>query len=138
LCNEKDFYYSDIVSSINGDVSYKAHITLFYGFTKEVDEKVIEKHIQSLRIKKIKLGKSFLLPGWKNSYQILCIEILDCNQELKTISDSFKKFDYVEKVLYPDFKPHITLAFVNSDFIIKHTFQIPKIISIKEIKYIKE
>ena len=68
----------------------------------------------------------------------MCIEILDYSQELEIISNSFKKFDYVEKVLYPDFKSHITLAFVNLNYVIKHISKIPKIIPIREIRYIKE
>lgn len=138
LCDEKDLYYSDIVESIHGDVSYKIHADLFYGFKAHVSEKDVQDYIQTINLKEIKLGKLFTLLGWKNQYQVLCVEILDKDLQLEKIHNDFKQFDHEPKVQYPDFKPHITLAFVNSDYKIKNNVAFPESLQIKEIKFIKE
>jgi 2'-5' RNA ligase len=138
LCTSDDLYYSDIVSSICGDVSSKLHYTLFYGLADCVNRQEIGKYIKSIQLPELQLGKLFLMPGWQKQYQILCIEVLDPDNKLKQISDSFKQFVYVEKVQYPDFIPHITLAFVNVAYILKATPEIPTSLKIKEIKFIKK
>ncbi len=138
LCNSDDLYYSDITSNIYGDVSSKLHFTLFYGISSDTNRQEIGKYIKSIQLSELQLGKLFLIPGWQKQYQVLCIEVLNPDNKLKQIHDSFKRFVYVEKVQYPNFTPHITLAFVNLDYTLKSTPEFPKSLKIKEIKFIKK
>jgi len=78
------------------------------------------------------------MPGWQKQYQVLCIEVLDPDNSLKQLSDSFKQFVYVEKVQYPNIIPHITLVFVNLDYSLKDVPELPTSLKIKEIKFIEK
>jgi hypothetical protein len=76
------------------------------------------------------------MPGWQKRYQVLCIEILDPDNSLKQLSDSFKQFIYVEKAQYPNIVPHVTLAYVNLAYTLTTIPELPTSIKIKEIKFI--
>ncbi len=138
LCTPEDLYYSDITSSVCGDVSSKLHYTLFYGLSDSVNKLEIWKYVKNIQLSELKLGKLFLMPGRQNQYQVLCIEVLDPDNSLKQLSNSFKQFIYVEKVQYPNFTPHITLAYVNLDYTLKTIPELPTSLKIKEIKFIKK
>ena len=138
LCTPEDLYYSDIASGISGDVSSKLHYTLFYGLADSVNKLEIWKYVKNIQLPELKLGKLFLIPGWQNQYQVLCIEVLDPDNNLKQLSNSFKQFIYVEKVQYQNIIPHITLAYVNLNYSLKDVPELPTSLKIKEIKFIKK
>lgn len=55
LCKKDDFYYSDVVHRINGDVKSKLHLTIFYGLIKNhVDINKIKIHLDKTNINKYK------------------------------------------------------------------------------------
>lgn len=137
LCDESNLYYSDVVHHIKGDVSLKLHLTLFYGLIDEkLDRRKIDEYIKEIKIQKLKLGKIFLKPGYLNLYQILMVEVLDEDGELSAISKRFKDFEH--DISVKEFKPHLTLAYVNPEFNLTKQPDFPKEIEIKEIKYSKD
>lgn len=67
-------------------------------------------------------------------YKILCVEVLDTENKLKEISNTFKIFAHEESVQL-EFNPHLTLAYVQPDFELSTNYSIPDFIKIKEVKY---
>lgn len=139
ICNKDDFYKSDVIDYINGDVTKKLHITLFYGCNAtEVKLKQLIEYVRNIKLSKLNLGRLFLLPGYKNLYQALCIRVTDDNNELKNISDDISNFGYDQSVVHDKFTPHLTLAYVNSNYKISSETQVPKSVKIKNIVYFCE
>jgi 2'-5' RNA ligase len=138
ICLDRDYYYSPVIDYIQGNVSKKLHLTLFYGIiSSEIDEASLIKYVRGIKLKRLKLGKLFLLPGYKNLYQVLCVEVLDSQKTLERISQSFKKFKYEESVQHNRFEPHLTLAYLEPKYKLRHQRlkDLPKEIKVKEIKY---
>jgi 2'-5' RNA ligase len=138
VCSQEDFYYSEIRESISGDVTAKLHLTIFYGLIAEkIDKTKMKRHLESIKLESLKLGKIFLKSGYQNLYQILEVEVLDENNVLKEIYESFKVFSYEESVQL-EFKPHLTLAYVKSDYQLSKIPEYLNTIKIKEIKYFEK
>ena len=138
ICKQDDFYYSNVVDYIKGDVTKNLHLTIFYGLIdNKIDKVKLNRYIRGIKLKTFKLGKCILVPGYKDLYQSLRIEVLDKDKNLQMISDSFKKFNY-EKSVQLEFRPHLTLAYVKPDFKLGSSYVFPKEINIKEIKYFEK
>lgn len=138
ICKQDNFYYSDVVDYIKGDVSLDLHLTLFYGLVdQKIDKFKLNEHIKKIDLKSIKLGNIFLKSGYKNLYQILCIEVLDDNGGLKCLSDSFEVFDH-EKSVQLEFKPHLTIAYVRPNFNLEYSPVLPKELKVSKIVYFNE
>lgn len=139
ICGQNDFYYSDVIDYIQGDVTSNLHLTLFYGLlNKKDDVSKINNQIKKIGLKSVDLGKIFLMSGYKSLYQILCVEILDNNNKLKDFSEIFQQFNYEPSVQLPDFKPHLTLAYVKPNFQLGKIVKYFNSIKIKEIKYFEK
>lgn len=136
ICDQTDFYYSEVIDYIKGDVSARMHLTLFYGFIDEkIDKKKLKEHIKKINLKNLKLGKLFLTQGYQNQYKVLCLEVLDENNNLKKIHDSFKAFPYESTVQHGTFKPHLTLAYLRPNFTLNQYPSFPTKIKVKKITY---
>lgn len=110
------FYKSPVVEFIDGKVTDKLHLTLFYGLDPSAsDNQELKDLLSTLDVKELKLGKPFFFSGFQNLYKVFCIEVLDQDLELKKLSDQIKQFAPVENQRYV-FKPHITLAYVQNEF----------------------
>lgn len=137
ICKKEDFYYSDNINYISGDVTSKLHLTLFYGLVdKDVNKKNLNAHIKKIKLESLKLDSIRIRPGYKDLYQSLCVEVLDKNRKIEYISRSFKKFPY-EKSVQIDFVPHLTLAYVKPEFKLRKVPDFLKTIKIKRIRYCK-
>lgn len=111
-------YKSPVVDFIDGKVTDKLHLTLFYGLdASSSDNQELKDLLSSFEVKELKLGKPFFFSGFQNLYKVFCIEVLDQDLKLKTISDQIKQFATVENQRYV-FKPHITLAYVQNEFVL--------------------
>lgn len=136
ICKEEDFYYSDVIDYIKGDVSSQMHLTIFYGFIdSKIDKKKLKEHIKKINLKNLKLGKLFLMQGYQNQYKILCLEVLNENNKLKKIHDSFKALPHEITVQHDTFKPHLTLAYLKPNFTLNQFPPFPMKIEIKKIIY---
>lgn len=136
ICTLDDYYYSDVVDYIKGDVTDKLHLTLFYGFIDEkVDKNKIEKEV--LNVKKyltyVNATNIALKYGYKNLYKILFVEI-EKSKELKHANEIFKKFPY-DKSVQLEFKPHLALAYVKPDFDLKGAFELDDKLDILDVRY---
>jgi 2'-5' RNA ligase len=134
ICAPDDLYYSEWV---HGDVTEELHLTLFYGLINEkLDKEKLQSHLDSIKVKSLKLGKIVLIPGYQNQYQVLMIEVLDDGGELKRIHESFKQYDFEPSVQHPQFRPHLTLAYLKPDFKFKNAPIVSlSEINVSEIKY---
>src|ERR1700690_505548 len=93
ICKKDDFYY-DLKNEIDGDVSSGLHMTLFYGFiNKNIDKNKFKNLVNSIKIKKLKLGKIYIMPGYQNKYQILTIKVIDTTGKLENIYNTLKSLD---------------------------------------------
>lgn len=137
VCKTEDFYHSEIIPRINGDVTSKLHLTFLYGIVDEkIDRAEVDAKLASLDIKTLKLGKLFLKNGYKGEYQILMVEVIDEDGSLASTAKSFNTFDQNPFNRY-EFRPNITLAYVQPSFLLKGAFDYPKEIEIEEIHYKK-
>lgn len=136
VCSEDDFYRSDTVEYIKGDVSSDLHLTIFYGLIdRKMDHKKLRIHINSINLKKLKLRELFLRPIPSSLYQILWLVVADDDHELQATSESFERYEYDEFVQL-GFVPHLTLAYVSTKFRLKNTmYKYPNEIRIGKIKY---
>lgn len=134
VCKPEDFYTSDTISRINGDVTSKLHLTLYYGLIdQQINEKEIKNHVSQIDITTVKLGKPFLKVGFKGLYKILMIEVLDEDNKLKEAHESLKQFAHVETS--PVFMPHITLAYVQPEYEIGDITEYPTELTVSRIRY---
>lgn len=134
VCKPEDFYYSDTISRISGDVSDKLHLTLFYGLIdQQINAKEMSNHLGTLSFKTVKLGKPFLKIGYKGLYKILMIEVLDEDGQLAAAHESLKQFAHMETSQV--FLPHITLAYVNADYEISDVSGYPTELSVDRVRY---
>lgn len=113
---QEQLYKSPVVEFIDGKVTDKLHLTLFYGLdANSSDNQELKDLLSSFEVKELKLGNPFFFSGFQNLYKVFCIEVLDQDLKLKTLSDQIKQFAPVENQRYV-FKPHITLAYVENEF----------------------
>jgi 2'-5' RNA ligase len=134
VCKPEDFYYSDTISRIHGDVTEKLHFTLYYGLIdQQINEKEIKNHLSTLDIKSIRLGKPFLKVGFKGLYKVLMIEVLDEDKKLEEAHNSLKQFAHMETSQI--FLPHITLAYVQPEYEIGDVSGYPTELTVKRIRY---
>jgi 2'-5' RNA ligase len=134
VCKPEDFYRSDTIARINGDVTDKLHLTIFYGLIdQQINENEIKKHIATFDIKSIKLAKPFLKTGFKSLYKVLMIEVLDEENILLDSHNSLKQFAHMETQQV--FLPHITLAYVQPEYEIGDVTGYPTELTVKRIRY---
>jgi hypothetical protein len=120
---------------IQGDMSSKLHLTLYYGLPKTALHNedlplIIEDHF----LEEIELGDLNFLDGYQNLYKIFSIDVKDDNGKLKELCEKISYFAW-EDTYTARFKPRITIAYVTNDFELpKNTAGIPKKIEIETIE----
>lgn len=58
ICKPDDFYYSDKIKYIKGNVSADLHLTIFYGLiSQKTDKNKINQFLKNIQIKALTLGK---------------------------------------------------------------------------------
>ena len=116
VVTDDNFYYSDVISRISGDVTAKAHLTLFYGLDEsEMNNSELKDYIKNIEIAELQLNNFMLFDGYQNMYKVLCIEVDDSSQKLLAISRKLSQFKHEGDY---EFKPHITLAYVKADYVL--------------------
>lgn len=126
ITDTADLYYSDSPEAqhIQGDMTPKLHLTIYYGLPLEsVDNTELLSLINHNKFNTIKLGNLFFIPGYQNLYKVLCIEVTDEDSRLYDLSKKISKFALEEKYL-ARFKPHLTLAYVQNDFVVPNTIPV--------------
>lgn len=130
-------YKSDVITRINGNVAMNLHLTLYYGIPSElIDSEELKSLIDNIKIEKIETGDFIAIRGFQGMYKILCLEVNDSNSTLKEYSDKIRDLIDPERIRKYDFIPHLTLAYVNSDFDLLSikTSDLPKIIESDEVR----
>ena len=111
------FYKSPVIGYIDGDVTDSLHCTLFFGLDPQaVYDSELKKIFKDYKFDLLNLGKLQLFEGFQGLYKILTIEVLDRDNSLLEFSDRVSKMRINKHLGHKDFKPHITLAYVNSDY----------------------
>lgn len=132
----EQLYYSDKVPRISGDVTNKIHFTLFYGLDENAHTNPeLNKLIFSEKISELEVNKLVLFEGYQGLYKVLCIEVKDEDKKLFKFSKKIASFSNDETFATREFKPHITLAYVQREYIIPKDY-VSKLenIPVKEIK----
>lgn len=124
---KEQFYFSESVPRIAGDVSSKAHFTLFYGLeTREINNPELKDLVLSVKVNEVKIKNLELWNGYQNLYRILCIEIDDSDKILFNFFQNLLKFSHSSELAKREFKPHITLAYVQNSFQLPESYILPK------------
>jgi 2'-5' RNA ligase len=111
--SKSDFYRSPVIPSINGDVTYDLHMTIFYGFNNTGEFEDIRQYIDKIELPDIEVGGIKFLSGYQNLYKILVLSVLDVSNELENLHKELKnRFSFSKKVQHSEFLPHITLAYL--------------------------
>jgi len=111
---EKALYYSPVIERIKGDMTNTLHCTLFYGLNPNlINDSSLNNLLIEANIEVVKLGKLFFIDGYQGLYKVLCIEVIDYDKSLSILSE--KIYQFAKNVKY-EFKPHLTLAYVTSDY----------------------
>ncbi len=136
VCKPSDFYKSDTVPRINGNVTDKLHLTFVFGLLDDhINRDSMKTRLDSLDVKTIKLGRLFVKTGFQGMYKVLMVEVIDEDGSLASIAKSFNVFDQDPFRRY-EFKPRITLAYVQPDYQLPEgNFDYPKDLPIEEIIY---
>ena len=68
VVTDDNFYYSDAISRISGDVTAKAHLTLFYGLDEsEMNNSELKNYIKNIEIAELQLNlHHFAVDAWQN------------------------------------------------------------------------
>jgi 2'-5' RNA ligase len=136
VVTKDQLYYSDVVSRISGDVTDKIHFTLFYGLAESVlDNTKLKEFIKDTQIEELKLKQLVLFEGYQNLYKVLCVEVDDEDRMLKGVSQKMLDFEHDEELGKREFKPHITIAYVQPDYELPTDYSIKEdTVSIKKIR----
>jgi hypothetical protein len=138
LCSTSDYYYSDVVPHIAGNVADKLHLTFYYGLLdNQIDMQSLNEFLGKIELSNLELGELHLKSGYQNLYQILWINVIDSEGKLAQISKQISKFNPADADINYTFLPHITLAYVQPEFKIKSQIQLPKYINMTNISYFK-
>ncbi len=135
VVSKEQFYYSDQISRIRGDVTDKIHFTLFYGLDESVmNNKELDKLLKKIKIKKLDLNKLVLFEGYQGMYKVLGVEVDDKDNVLHNLSKKMLDFEHDEELGKREFKAHITLAYVQPDYVLpKQYFLDKKLVRVKKI-----
>lgn len=128
MVHEDELYFSDEVERIRGDVTGKLHLTLFYGLdAEEVNNPELKKFVDEINLKdlNLKFGYFRLFRGYQDMYKVLNIEVLDEDKKLLEIYNGLKLFKADEEYVQREFKPHLTLAYVQPDY--RFPYKFPRI-----------
>ena len=117
LVQKESLYDSPVAGHIRGDMTGTLHCTLFFGLQPEAlrDTKLLSL-IQNSGIDKIKLGGFFFFEGYENLYRVLCLEVKDEDHRLLELSKKIEGFVKGKEAKEKEFKPHLTLAYVDKDY----------------------
>lgn len=140
IAQREDLYYSNTVDYIQGDVSSKLHLTLFYGLLDEkIDRDEMNTYLASIDVPQaLTLGGLTVKDEYKGYCQILWVDVLDKDGKLREISESFRRFPYEESVQL-GFVPHLTLAYVRNGYQLPGEIpDYPKEIKTERIKYFEK
>jgi hypothetical protein len=99
---------SDIYTEEGYGIETEPHVTLLYGFEPEVEESEIKKIIDEIDFSSVKINKASLFEN--EDYDVLKFtasspELFVANKKLKVLPHQND---------YPDYKPHLTLAYLKS------------------------
>jgi len=127
VVSKEQFYYSDQISRISGDVTDKIHFTLFYGLDESVmNNKELKKLLKKIEVKKLDLSKLVLFEGYQGMYKVLCVEVNDEDKTLYNLSEKMLDFEHDEELGKREFKAHITLAYVQPDYVLPKQYALDK------------
>lgn len=136
MVEDSQLYYSDVVAHIQGNMCKSLHCTIAFGLKDtDVSNPEVLDIINNAKIKKLKLGNLFFIPGYLNLYKVLCIEVLDENGELLNLNKALTKFVEDEKLKRRRFEPHLSLAYVQQEFVMPESLpEFPHEITIQNIE----
>ena len=133
----KNWFKKTKITTVDKKIKNKLHLTLFFGLDySKVKKQEIEKKIKKIKIKEILIKGINYFPVENYDFKIFYLEIKDVNKKLLKLHNAFLNFPHLKDNNTHNFKPHITLGYVNGSIKskkIKYTG--PKILSIKGIKY---
>lgn len=115
ILSEEDYYYSDVVPSISGDVTDKVCITMHYGLTKDaIKDKCVKNILNNFKPFGVKIEKLEIVNGYQNLYKILRLKVV-LSEELKNLNEEISRCKSALTSEYV-FDPHITMAYLKSSF----------------------
>lgn len=136
LVKKESLYDSPIAEHIRGDMTDTLHCTLFFGLQPEaIHDSELLSLLQNSGLEKISLGDFFFFEGYENLYRVLCLEVKDEDHKLLELSKKIEGFVKGKEIKEKEFKPHLTLAYVNKEYKLPGNLEeIRKELDIEDIK----
>jgi 2'-5' RNA ligase len=126
---DEEFYYSDAIEHIHGDVTDNSHFTLFFGLKEsELEHPKLIEFVDGIELDNLEISELKLFDGYKGLYKVLVAEVEDKEGNLLNLSNNFLDFEYDPEMTHDEFKPHITLAYVRKDYVLPEGFNMNKLI----------
>ncbi len=117
LVKKESLYDSPVAEHIRGDMTDTLHCTLFFGLQPEsIHDTELLSVLRNSGLEKINLGDFFFFEGYENLYRVLCLEVKDEDHQLLELSKKIEGFVKGREVKEKEFKPHLTLAYVNKEY----------------------
>lgn len=107
----------------------ESHVTLLYGLHKEVSDEDVERIIKDWAPINLKITGISIFENSDKDYDVVKLDV-----DPKTLSKynkELKKFPFTND--YPDYHPHITLAYVKKGFGKKYTLKFDEPILVKDL-----
>lgn len=135
---ENMLYSSPVVDHIRGNMSKTLHCTVLFGLDVNTISNIkLRKILKRNEISKLKLGSLSLINGYENLYKVLIINILDEDSKLDNFYRELEDFAIKKVSDYKirEFKPHLTLAYVNNNYQLPSELpRLPEYIDVEETR----
>ena len=103
------------------------HVTVLYGIHSDVPDEDVEKLIDKLTQPELILNKISIFDNSDKGFDVVKFDVE--NNELHQMNEMFKKLPYTSE--YPDYHPHVTIAYVKAGEGEKYVKTLPEDTEIK-------
>jgi|SRR3989344_411967 len=135
---DKDLHLTLVDGKIEGgNVTGDLHLTLFYGLDEnKINQRELKDFLGTIDLGILDIGEMdvFSLPD--QEYKVLYLPVKDTRGSINRCRERLKELSYFTEYQKFEFKPHITIAFVKSEFDMHDiNYTGPKVLHVEKITH---